>query len=99
VGVNRFADSDETPDIPRPDYGQLEAEQIARLSQRRQARDENVLSAALSAVRAAATTYRDDHEGTIRPSLMPAIVDAVRARASIGEIADALRAEWGTYGS
>jgi len=29
--------------------------------------------------------------------LMELIIDAVRARASVGEIADALRDEWGTY--
>jgi methylmalonyl-CoA mutase N-terminal domain/subunit len=28
---------------------------------------------------------------------MELIIDAVRARGSVGEIADALRAEWGTY--
>ena len=28
--------------------------------------------------------------------LMPLIIDAVRARASVGEISDALAAEWGT---
>ena len=28
---------------------------------------------------------------------MPLIVDAVRARASVGEIADTLRDEWGSY--
>jgi methylmalonyl-CoA mutase N-terminal domain/subunit len=28
---------------------------------------------------------------------MPLIIDAVRARASVGEIADALAAEWGHY--
>ena len=29
--------------------------------------------------------------------LMELIVDAVRARASVGEIADSLRSEWGTH--
>jgi methylmalonyl-CoA mutase N-terminal domain/subunit len=28
---------------------------------------------------------------------MPVIIDAVRARASVGEISDALREAWGTY--
>jgi len=28
---------------------------------------------------------------------MPLIVDAVRARATVGEISDAFRAEWGEY--
>jgi methylmalonyl-CoA mutase N-terminal domain/subunit len=29
--------------------------------------------------------------------LMPVILDAVRCRATLGEISDALREEWGTY--
>jgi methylmalonyl-CoA mutase N-terminal domain/subunit len=28
---------------------------------------------------------------------MPVIIDAVRARASVGEVSDALREAWGTY--
>jgi methylmalonyl-CoA mutase N-terminal domain/subunit len=28
---------------------------------------------------------------------MPAVIDAVRARASLGEISDVLRREWGVY--
>jgi methylmalonyl-CoA mutase, N-terminal domain len=30
-------------------------------------------------------------------NLMPRLIDAVRARVSLGEISDALRAEWGVY--
>jgi methylmalonyl-CoA mutase N-terminal domain/subunit len=29
--------------------------------------------------------------------MMPVIIDAVRARATVGEISDALRAVWGEY--
>ncbi len=30
-------------------------------------------------------------------NMIPAMLDAVRAEASLGEICDALRAEWGEY--
>ena len=30
-------------------------------------------------------------------NLMPRIIDAVKAMVTLGEISDALRAEWGTY--
>jgi methylmalonyl-CoA mutase N-terminal domain/subunit len=30
-------------------------------------------------------------------NLVPAMLDAARAEATLGEICDALRAEWGTY--
>jgi methylmalonyl-CoA mutase, N-terminal domain len=97
VGVNRFADAGEEVMVPRPDYGRLEADQIARLSVRRQARDATSLTESLEVVRDAASGYRDDAQPGLRRSLMPAIIDAVRKRATVGEIADALREEWGAF--
>ena len=45
-----------------------------------------------------ASAYRDDNSAADgRPTLMPAIIDAVRARASVGEVADVLRQEWGAF--
>jgi len=96
VGVNRFADDADPPILPRPDYSKLEAEQVGRLRERRARRDQALCHASLEAVGVAAATYRDGASGE-RPSLMPAIIDAVRARATVGEISDALRAAWGEY--
>ena len=95
--MNRFADADEAPDVPRPDYSRLEADQVARLAARRANRDAAAVAESLASVRETARTYRDDAEAGDRPSLMPAIIDAVRARASVGEIADTLREEWGAF--
>jgi methylmalonyl-CoA mutase, N-terminal domain len=97
VGVNRFADTAEEVNVPRPDYGRLESDQIGRLTERRQARDASKVGSALDSVRSCANDYRDDAKAAERPSLMPAIIDAVRVRASVGEIADSLRQEWGAY--
>jgi methylmalonyl-CoA mutase N-terminal domain/subunit len=97
VGVNRFTDAGEAPTMPRPDYGRLESDQVARLSERRQRRDALGLSGALAKVRETARTYRDDAESVSRRSLMPTIIDAVRARATVGEVADVLREEWGAF--
>jgi methylmalonyl-CoA mutase N-terminal domain/subunit len=97
VGVNRFTDSADEVTVPRPDYGRLESDQIARLAERRQARDGTSVSRALETVRSIARTYRDDANIARRESLMPAIIDAVRARATVGEVADVLRAEWGAF--
>ena len=47
------------------------------------------------ALRAAAPAYAQP--GAERAPLMPLIIEAVRARATVGEISDALRAEWGEY--
>ncbi len=98
VGVNRFPDGDATVEPPRPDYRRLEADQVARLTERKSGRDPVAHREALSAVQARARGYRDDAPtGQARPLLMPAIIDAVRARASVGEIADVLRQEWGAF--
>jgi methylmalonyl-CoA mutase N-terminal domain/subunit len=88
VGVNRFTDDSPAPTIETPDFSALEADQKARLAKARQHRDSSAVAATLSALRSAA-------EGTA--PLMPPILDAVRARATLGEISDTLRAVWGVY--
>ncbi len=96
VGVNRFGDGQEPPIIPAPDFSALEREQVDRLAATRAARPAGALAAALEALAAAAPDYLPDHAGDRRP-LMPVIIDAVRARASVGEIADTLERAWGRY--
>jgi len=53
------------------------------------------VDATLSALRAAAAPYAQS--GGRRPPIVELIIDAVRARATVGEIADSLRATWGEY--
>ena len=95
VGVNRFADETDPPVIPGPDFSQLERGQVQRLRAVREKRDGAAVRHALAALGAAAQPYAG--AGGARPPLMPLIVDAVRTRASVGEIADALAASWGRY--
>jgi methylmalonyl-CoA mutase N-terminal domain/subunit len=89
VGVNRFTDDSETERIQLPDFSTLGARQVERLRKVRSGRDEPRVRAALAAVSSAA-----QGEGT---SLMPPIIEAVRARATLGEISDTLRTVWGTF--
>ena len=96
VGVNKFADDAETPVIPSLDYSALEREQVARLEGVRAARDSARVAAALAALAEASTSYLDG-DAVPRAALMPLIVDAVRARASVGEVSDVLSASWGAY--
>lgn len=93
VGVNTFADNSEPPDIPSPDYSALEREQVSRVAEVRRQRDGAHVRASLSAIRAAA----GDPPQSGRSQLMPLIIDAVRARATVGEISDTLAACWGVY--
>jgi len=67
---------------------EVEIEQKRVLTARRAARDEGAVRASLAAMVEAA-------RGT--GNMVPAMLDAARAEATLGEICDALRAEWGVY--
>jgi len=88
VGVNRFTDDGPPLKIETPDFSALEADQQARLAAAKQRRDSAAVTGVLASLRSAA-------EGSA--PLMPPILDAVRARATLGEISDTLRTVWGVY--
>jgi methylmalonyl-CoA mutase N-terminal domain/subunit len=96
VGVNRFGDGESETVVAPPDYSALEKDQVERLREVRARRDAKAVQSALSALGDAAATYADA-SGMVRAEVMPRIVDAVRARASVGEISDVLRARWGAH--
>ena len=89
VGVNKFEDDGAPPSIPAPDYSALAAGQRERLTRARSRRNAASATKAIHAVVAGAKAA-----GT---NLMPVIIDAVRARCTVGEISDALRGVWGVY--
>ena len=67
---------------------EVEREQVATLAGRRAHRDQSAVDAALAALVAAARTDEN---------LVPPMLDAARAEATLGEICTALRTEWGAY--
>ncbi len=88
VGVNRFRDEVTTaPAIQRIDP-EGERRQIERVRRVRAERDGAAWEAALRRLEDAA-------RGT--DNLMPPLVEAVKAYATVGEIADRLRAAWGVH--
>jgi methylmalonyl-CoA mutase N-terminal domain/subunit len=96
VGVNKFNDGQDPPIIPSPDFSALEVGQVAGLKQVKASRDNAAVQAALRAIADIAPEYLPAHVGARAP-LMPRIIDAVRLRASVGEIADTLEKVWGRY--
>ncbi len=96
VGVNKFGDGQDPPIIPAPDFSSLEQGQVAQLGRVKAARDAGSVASALEAIGACAGDYLPGHGGA-RRELMPRIIDAVRVRASVGEIADTLERVWGRY--
>ena len=95
VGVNKFTDDTEVPDVPTPDYSRLEKDQVERLRGIRAKRDKAAVSKALDAL--AKNADRLSAARDVRGSVVSAILDAVRARASVGEISNVLRSRWGQY--
>ncbi|MEO8946149.1 MAG: methylmalonyl-CoA mutase family protein [Gemmatimonadaceae bacterium] len=93
VGVNKFADGAPPPVIPSPDYSALEKEQVLKLAAVKRRRDQALVAVKLAALKDGAARSGSPSA----PRLMPLIVDAVRARASVGEISDTLAACWGVY--
>jgi methylmalonyl-CoA mutase N-terminal domain/subunit len=88
VGINRYSSDDlASPPILRIDP-EIERAQVERLQGLRARRDSTAVKATLSQVEATAQTSEN---------LMPAILAAVRAYATVGEIASALRKVFGEY--
>ena len=91
VGVNRYRPAEEEEhDILEVDNARVRAGQIARIEQVRSGRDEAKVRAALDALEAGA---RGDG------NLLALSVEAARARATLGEISDALERAFGRYGT
>jgi methylmalonyl-CoA mutase, N-terminal domain len=88
VGVNEFREEREAPiDLLKIDE-RVTREQVERVQQVRAQRDDEVVRAALQRVEAAA-------RGS--DNLMPPVLSAVKAYATLGEICDVFRNVWGRY--
>ncbi|MEO1599876.1 MAG: methylmalonyl-CoA mutase [Pseudomonadota bacterium] len=89
VGVNKFQPAEETRvDVLDIDNQAVREAQVARLSDIRATRDQAACTAALEALEAGART-----DG----NLLTLAVDAARARATVGEISDAMERVFGRH--
>ncbi|MFQ3328003.1 MAG: methylmalonyl-CoA mutase, partial [Porticoccaceae bacterium] len=90
VGVNKYQMAVEPEvDVLDIDNSAVRESQVARLAQVRSSRDSDVCQQTLEALTQAAKSG----EG----NLLALAVDAARARATVGEISDALETEWGRH--
>ena len=88
VGINRYAAAESTPIELLVVDERVGAEQCRRIAELRVGRDRAALQSALDRLRVAAQT---------KDNLMPPILDAVEAFATVGEISDCLREVFGQY--
>ena len=90
MGVTRFADPDEELKIPLLEISEVqERRHLDRLARVRAERD--------ASAHAAAMRRLEDEARRGDVNLMPAIVDAVEAYATIGEMCGVLRRVYGEY--
>ncbi|MFL6024572.1 MAG: methylmalonyl-CoA mutase family protein, partial [Marmoricola sp.] len=88
VGVNTHLDSVTTDlEILRVSH-EVEVEQVRELKARKAGRDQAVIDAAIAEMLAVARSGGN---------MVPAMLQACRVEASLSEICDALRVEWGEY--
>jgi methylmalonyl-CoA mutase N-terminal domain/subunit len=89
VGVNRYETEGDEPEIDIEEVTEEdERRQLDRLQSVRDERDDEAVEAKLAALREAA---RGDE------NLLPRIIDAVKAYATVGEVSNVLRDEFGEY--
>jgi methylmalonyl-CoA mutase, N-terminal domain len=88
VGVNRFQLEEEEPYEPLQVDPAIEVSQAAKLAALRAGRDQAAVDAALDQLRAVA-------RGT--GNVLSPLKEALRLRATVGEVCDALRDVWGVY--
>ncbi|MEU2514793.1 methylmalonyl-CoA mutase [Streptomyces syringium] len=97
IGVNKYrVDSDEQIDVLKVDNSSVRAQQIDKLRRLRAERDEQACQDALRALTAAAGAGHQEGGG-LEGNLLALAVNAARAKATVGEISDALEKVYGRH--
>ncbi len=95
VGVNIFQVADEEPfEVLKVDNDAVYAAQLAKLERLRAERDPQQVETALHALTRSA---EQGGGGSMEGNLLGLAVDAARAKATVGEISDALEKAWGRH--
>jgi methylmalonyl-CoA mutase len=96
IGVNKYqVDEDQEIEVLKVENSRVRSEQLAKLQQLRADRDSSAVDAALAELGAAAGSHgrRSGTEG----NLLELAINAARAKATVGEISDALERVWGRH--
>ncbi|MFI0230253.1 methylmalonyl-CoA mutase [Streptomyces sp. NPDC017086] len=95
VGVNRFRLDEEEPYAPLRVDPAIESRQAERLARLRAGRDRRAVAGALDALRRSAEG--DGGGGDGADNVLYPMKEALRARATVGEVCGALREVWGSH--
>ncbi|NGN94093.1 methylmalonyl-CoA mutase [Nocardioides sp. KC13] len=96
IGVNTFRLPSEDPlDVLKVDNDQVYKQQVAKLERLRAERDDEDVRRALEAITNAASAEKS--AANLDGNLLALAVDAARAKATVGEISDAMEKAWGRH--
>lgn len=95
IGVNKYVvEEDQEIEVLKVENSRVRAEQVAKLAKLRAERDEQACQAALDRLTEAAS---GGPSSDLENNLLALAIDAARAKASIGEISDALEKVYGRH--
>jgi methylmalonyl-CoA mutase len=99
IGVNTFrVDDEDEVEVLKVDNARVRAEQVEKLRRLREERDDAAVRSALEALTNAAAAATGGTRGPgLDGNLLELGVAAARAKATVGEISDALEAVWGRH--
>jgi len=98
VGVNKYqVDEDHAIEVLKVENSRVRAEQLAKLQQLRAERDQSQVDAALAELTRAAAEDGAAGDGGLGNNLLALAIDVARAKATVGEISDALEKVYGRH--
>jgi methylmalonyl-CoA mutase len=98
IGVNKYqVDEDQEIEVLKVENSRVRAEQLAKLDKLRAERDEDATQAALAELTRAAGVHEAAGEDGLGNNLMALAINAARAKATVGEISDALEKVYGRH--
>jgi len=98
IGINRYPlTADEKIEVRVVDNAGVRAEQLAKLARLREERDDRAVTAALEALTGAAAAIAEGAKRGEDQNLLALSVAAARAKATVGEISDALEKVFGRH--
>jgi methylmalonyl-CoA mutase len=98
IGVNKYVvDQDEDVEVLKVDNAGVRREQVEKLRRLREERDSREVDAALQALTNAAALIAEGSPRTDEQNLLALSVAAARAKATVGEISDALEKVFGRH--
>ncbi|GAY10807.1 methylmalonyl-CoA mutase [Pseudonocardia sp. N23] len=98
IGVNKYlTETDEQIDVLKVDNADVRREQLEKLERLRRERDSREVDAALDRLTGAAAAIAEGTARDASQNLLALAVDAARAKATVGEISDALEKVFGRH--